>query len=84
MAAWPRYSAHICDCRDTRLGIDAHSYFSPTRHHELGRRIMTTFRAAQVTSPGAGLTLIDRTLADPGPGTVRVVVEACGICHSRE
>ena len=43
---------------------------------------MTTFRAAQVTSPGAELTLIDRTLADPGPGTVRVAVQACGICHS--
>jgi alcohol dehydrogenase len=43
---------------------------------------MTTFRAAQVTSPGAELTLIDRTLTDPGPGTVRVAVEACGICHT--
>jgi len=43
---------------------------------------MTTFRATQVTSPGAELTLIDRTLTDPGPGTVRVAVEACGICHT--
>jgi alcohol dehydrogenase len=43
---------------------------------------MTTFHAAQVTSPGAELALVDRTLADPGPGSVRVAVEACGICHS--
>src|SRR5258705_6127839 len=43
---------------------------------------MTMFRAAQVTSPGAELALVDRPLADPGPGTVRVAVEACGICHS--
>jgi alcohol dehydrogenase len=43
---------------------------------------MTTFRAAQVTSPRGQLALVDRTLAEPGPGTVRVVVEACGICHS--
>ena len=43
---------------------------------------MTTFRAAQVTSPHAQLALIDRTLTDPAPGTVRVAVEACGICHS--
>jgi alcohol dehydrogenase len=43
---------------------------------------MTTFRAAQVTSPGEQLALVDRTLAEPGPGTVRVAVEACGICHS--
>jgi D-arabinose 1-dehydrogenase-like Zn-dependent alcohol dehydrogenase len=40
------------------------------------------FRAAQVTSPGAELAIVDRTLADPGPGTVRVAVEACGICHT--
>jgi alcohol dehydrogenase len=43
---------------------------------------MTTFRAAHVTSPGEQLALVDQTLAEPGPGTVRVAVEACGICHS--
>jgi alcohol dehydrogenase len=43
---------------------------------------MTTFRAAQATSPGAQLAIVDRPLADPGPGQVRVAVEACGICHS--
>jgi alcohol dehydrogenase len=43
---------------------------------------MTTFRAAQATSPGAELAIVDRPLADPGPGQVRVAVEACGICHS--
>src|SRR5258705_2502129 len=41
---------------------------------------MTMFRAAQVTSPGAELAIVDRTLVDPGPGTVRVAVEACGSC----
>jgi len=43
---------------------------------------MTTFRAAQVLSPGAPLAVIDQALAEPGPGSVRVAVEACGICHS--
>jgi alcohol dehydrogenase len=43
---------------------------------------MTTFRAAQVTSPGAELAIVDQPLTDPGPGMVRVAVEACGICHS--
>src|ERR1700737_3986279 len=43
---------------------------------------MTTFRAAQATSPGAELAIVDQILADPGPGQVRVAVEACGICHS--
>jgi len=28
------------------------------------------------------LALVDRTLTDPAPGTVRVAVEACGICHT--
>ena len=43
---------------------------------------MTTFRAAQALSPGAPLAVIDQALAEPGPGSVRVAVEACGICHS--
>ena len=43
---------------------------------------MTIFHAAQATSPGAELAIVDRTLADPGPGTGRVAVEARGICHS--
>ena len=43
---------------------------------------MTTFRAAQALSPGAPLAVIDQVLAEPGPGSVRVAVEACGICHS--
>jgi Alcohol dehydrogenase GroES-like domain len=50
--------------------------------HERERQIMTMFRAAQVTSPRGQLALVDRSQADPGPGTVRVAVEACGICHS--
>ena len=43
---------------------------------------MTTFRAAQVSSPGGELAFVDRALAEPAPGAVRVAVEACGICHS--
>ena len=43
---------------------------------------MATFRAAEVSSPRGELALVDRTLAEPGPGSVRVAVQACGICHS--
>ncbi|HUE33642.1 MAG TPA: alcohol dehydrogenase [Mycobacterium sp.] len=43
---------------------------------------MTTFRAAQAGTPYAELAIVDQPLADPEPGTVRVAVEACGICHS--
>jgi len=70
--------------RRPQQNIDAISPANQTDNKsELGKaHIMTTFRAAQVTSRGGQLALVDRTLAEPGPGTVRVAVEACGICHS--
>src|SRR5215467_11297978 len=40
-----------------------------------------TYRAIEVTRPGA-LNLVQRLLSEPGPGQVRLRVEACGICHS--
>jgi alcohol dehydrogenase len=43
---------------------------------------MTTFRSAQVAAPGGEIALVDRTLEDPSPGQARVVVEACGVCHT--
>ncbi|MYS22810.1 alcohol dehydrogenase [Streptomyces sp. DvalAA-14] len=39
-------------------------------------------RAVRVSEPGGELTLADIDTPDPGPGQVRVTVEACGICHS--
>jgi D-arabinose 1-dehydrogenase-like Zn-dependent alcohol dehydrogenase len=39
-------------------------------------------RAMQVEKPGAGLTMVERPTPEPGPGKVRIKVEACGICHS--
>jgi D-arabinose 1-dehydrogenase-like Zn-dependent alcohol dehydrogenase len=42
-----------------------------------------TMRAAVVPSPDAArLELQDVVLPDPGPGEVRIKVEACGVCHS--
>jgi alcohol dehydrogenase len=43
---------------------------------------VTTFRAAQVSSPEGGFEVVERDLTEPGRGQVRVSVEACGICHS--
>lgn len=43
---------------------------------------MPTMRAVQVVRPGSPLELVERPVPEPGPGTVRVKVEACGICHS--
>jgi D-arabinose 1-dehydrogenase-like Zn-dependent alcohol dehydrogenase len=39
-------------------------------------------RAVQVEKPGSPLELVERPVPEPGPGKVRIKVEACGICHS--
>ncbi|WP_448208033.1 alcohol dehydrogenase [Azospirillum sp. sgz302134] len=36
----------------------------------------------QVAAPGAPFEVVERDVPEPGPGHVRVRVEACGICHS--
>ena len=40
-----------------------------------------TYKAIQVTKPGE-FTAVTKPLVDPGPGQVRIRVEACGVCHS--
>jgi propanol-preferring alcohol dehydrogenase len=42
---------------------------------------MSTYRAVQAVSPGR-LELTRKTLQAPGPGKVRIRIEACGVCHS--
>jgi D-arabinose 1-dehydrogenase-like Zn-dependent alcohol dehydrogenase len=39
-------------------------------------------KVAQVTRPGGDLEVTDREIPNPGPGQVRIKVQACGICHS--
>jgi D-arabinose 1-dehydrogenase-like Zn-dependent alcohol dehydrogenase len=39
-------------------------------------------RAVQVPYPGGPFELVERPMPEPGPGEVRVKVEACGVCHS--
>ena len=41
-----------------------------------------TMRVAQVSRPGGPLELVERPIPDPGPGSVRIKVQACGVCHS--
>ncbi len=43
---------------------------------------MPTMRAVQVSRPGGPLELVERPVPDPGAGSVRIKVQACGICHS--
>jgi D-arabinose 1-dehydrogenase-like Zn-dependent alcohol dehydrogenase len=43
---------------------------------------MGTMRAVQVSGPNGPFEIIERQIPEPGPGQVRVQVQACGICHS--
>jgi D-arabinose 1-dehydrogenase-like Zn-dependent alcohol dehydrogenase len=43
---------------------------------------MATMRAVQISRPNGPLELVERPIPEPRPGTVRIKVQACGICHS--
>jgi D-arabinose 1-dehydrogenase-like Zn-dependent alcohol dehydrogenase len=39
-------------------------------------------RAVQVSAAGGDFQLVQKEFPDPGPGQVRIRVQACGVCHS--
>src|SRR4029077_20481090 len=41
----------------------------------------STYKAVEVSAPGE-LRVVERPVSEPGPGQVRIRVEACGICHT--
>src|SRR5271170_5386352 len=41
----------------------------------------STYQAVQAVAPGR-LELVRKPIRDPGPGEVRIRVDACGVCHS--
>jgi D-arabinose 1-dehydrogenase-like Zn-dependent alcohol dehydrogenase len=43
---------------------------------------MAKMRVVQVTEPKGALELVEREIPEPAIGSVRVKVEACGVCHS--
>src|ERR1700722_19810877 len=43
---------------------------------------MPKMRAVQVSRPGGPFEIVEREIPEPGPGSVRIKVQACGICHS--
>ncbi len=43
---------------------------------------MATMRVAQVPKAGADFAIVEREIPQPGPGEVRIRVQACGVCHS--
>src|ERR1044071_4773842 len=44
--------------------------------------MMAKMRVVQISGAGGALELVERDIPEPGPGQVRVKVQACGICHS--
>src|SRR6266511_466540 len=43
---------------------------------------MSSMRAVRVSRAKGPLELVEQPIPQPGPGSVRIKVEACGICHS--
>ncbi len=43
---------------------------------------MAKMKAVQVPKPGADFEVVEREIPQPGPGWVRIRVQACGVCHS--
>ncbi len=43
---------------------------------------MATMRAVQVPEPKGPFELVERKVPEPGEGSVRIKIQACGVCHS--
>jgi D-arabinose 1-dehydrogenase-like Zn-dependent alcohol dehydrogenase len=43
---------------------------------------MPKMRVVQVAAPKAPFEIVEREIPEPGPGSVRIKVQACGVCHS--
>jgi D-arabinose 1-dehydrogenase-like Zn-dependent alcohol dehydrogenase len=43
---------------------------------------MATMRVVQVPRPNGSFEIVERPVPEPGPGSVRIRVQSCGICHS--
>ncbi len=43
---------------------------------------MAKMKAVQVPKAGADFEIVERDIPQPGPGQVRIRVQACGVCHS--
>ena len=43
---------------------------------------MAVMRVAQVARAKGPFEIVERPIPEPGAGSVRIKVQACGICHS--
>src|SRR5207244_5628609 len=59
-------------------------HYGRGRRHQrrLSGRLMEVMRAAVLPGVGQPLELVKRPLPEPGPGEVRIRVQACGVCGS--
>ncbi|HEY7887319.1 MAG TPA: alcohol dehydrogenase [Steroidobacteraceae bacterium] len=48
------------------------------------QRSTTKMKVVQVPAAGADFQIVEREIPQPGAGSVRIKVQACGICHSDE
>jgi D-arabinose 1-dehydrogenase-like Zn-dependent alcohol dehydrogenase len=61
--------------RPSVLNLHYHCFKPPEEKN------MKTYNAIEITKPGE-LKLVQKKLREPGPGQVRLTVEAAGVCHS--
>jgi S-(hydroxymethyl)mycothiol dehydrogenase len=54
----------------------------PDRQTAYVEPMTQTFRGAVASVKGKPVELVDVRVPDPGPGEARVVVQACGVCHT--
>ena len=82
MARWQEMQDLRTGSRDLQAAIDvsAHRHVFEIDLEE-SVEIISTYRAVQAVRPGR-LELTQKTLQAPGPGKVRIRIEACGVCHS--
>jgi D-arabinose 1-dehydrogenase-like Zn-dependent alcohol dehydrogenase len=76
LAIWSRPldgQTEISPNEGQRIAQDAES--------EVKIQMAKTYKAVEVSAPGS-LRVVERTVPEPGPGQVRIRVEACGICHT--
>src|SRR5262252_8456688 len=43
---------------------------------------ITPMKVAQISKAGGDFEIVEREIPKPGPGQVRIKVQACGVCHS--
>jgi D-arabinose 1-dehydrogenase-like Zn-dependent alcohol dehydrogenase len=65
--------------RNDLVGSSSLQTFRGTAEKEIP---MSTMRAFQVSRKGGPLEAVERPIPQPGAGSVRIKVQACGICHS--